>query len=189
MNDPSLGFSYIVPTDIAKAGVDVAGCSNNNTPTTCPEFEQWCRALLTDPRNPVPPESLTSVLWINDGAIGNFGWIKLQGIDFNASYDIDLGDLGVWNAGIVGTYYLHQYKVNNITTAIRSRRSFRISIHTTLGTLNGIPQVGVELLPRMRYRARLGVEQWPALGRGICQLPTPLLQHAKSRRQMSISPA
>ncbi len=60
VNNPALGFSYIVPTDIAKAGVDVAGCSNNNTPTTCPEFEAMVRALLSDPQNPVPPSALTS---------------------------------------------------------------------------------------------------------------------------------
>jgi len=156
VNDPTLGFSYIVPTDIAKAGIDVAGCSNNNTPTTCPEFERMVSALLADPRNPVPAAIQTSVLWINDGATGNFGWLKLQGIDFTASYDIDLGDFGAWNTGIVGTYYLHQYKVNDITTAIPSAGLIQDQYHTTLGTLNGIPQVGVESLPKLRYRARLG---------------------------------
>src|SRR5262249_31402536 len=30
--DPGLGFAIIVPTDLAKRGIDVAGCSNNNTP-------------------------------------------------------------------------------------------------------------------------------------------------------------
>lgn len=156
VNDPSQGFTYIVPTDIAKAGVDVAGCSNNNTPTTCPEFERMVNAILADPRNPVPQQVATSVLWIEDGSTGNFGWVKLQGIDFNASYDIDLGALGAWNTGIVGTYYLHQYKVNDVNASDPEAATVQDIFHTTLGTLNGISQVGVESLPRMKYRARLG---------------------------------
>ena len=93
-----------MPTDIAKAGVDVAGCSNNNTPTTCPEFEHMVAGLLASPRNPVPQAVLSSVVWINDGATFNAGYIKASGVDFTASYDIDLGDFGAWNTGVVGTY-------------------------------------------------------------------------------------
>jgi hypothetical protein len=52
--------------------------------------------LLNDPQNAVPPGSLTSILWINDGAIGNFGWIKQEGIDFSLSYDYDAGELGAF---------------------------------------------------------------------------------------------
>ena len=156
VNDPTLGFSYIVPTDIAKAGVDVAGCSNNNTPTACPEFEHMVAALLANPRNPVPAGILTSVLWINDGTTGNFGWLKMQGIDFSASYDVDLGDYGAWNTGIVGTYYLHYYKNNDITASDPEAGQVQDLFHTTIGTLNGIQEVGVESLPRMRYRGRLG---------------------------------
>ncbi len=156
VNDPSLGFSYIVPTDIAKAGVDVAGCSNNNTPTTCPEFEQMVNAILRDPRNPVPLAIATSVLWINDGSTGNFGWVKLQGIDFNVSYDIDAGDWGAWNAGISGTYYLHNYRVNDVSATDPEAGVVQDNFHTTIGSFNGIQQTGVETLPRMKYRARLG---------------------------------
>ncbi len=160
VNNPALGFSYIVPTDIAKAGVDVSGCSNNNTPTTCPEFEAMVSALLNDPQNPVPPRALTSVLWINDGAIGNFGWIKQQGIDFSASYDFDAGDLGVWNAGIVGTYYLHQYSANNPSAAVPNPAVID-DFGNDAGTVGGIAQTRSTLDPRLRYRARLGWSDGP----------------------------
>ena len=72
-NDPLLGFAYIVPTDLAAAGVDVANCSNNNTPQACPEFEQMVRNLLNNNRNSVDPSILTSVTWINDGGTMNAG--------------------------------------------------------------------------------------------------------------------
>ena len=155
VNNPALGFSYILPTDIAKAGVDVAGCSNNNTPSACPEFEAIVAGLLNDPQNAVPPGSLTSILWVNDGAIGNFGWIKQQGIDFSASYDYDAGALGVWNAGITGTYYLHQYSANNPTVALPNP-TVTDDFNTDAGTLGGVAQTGVTTSPRMRWRSRLG---------------------------------
>jgi hypothetical protein len=155
VNNGALGFSYIVPTDIAKAGVDVAGCSNNNTPSTCPEFERIVSAILNDPQNPVPPSALTRVLWINDGATGNWGWVKLQGIDFSASYEFDAGDFGAWNTGIVGTYYLHQYSANNATAAVPNPVVLD-QFHQDAGTVGGVDQPGATLTPRMRYRARLG---------------------------------
>jgi outer membrane receptor protein involved in Fe transport len=160
VNNPALGFSYIVPTDIAKAGVDVAGCSNNNTPSTCPEFESMVSGLLNDPQNAVPQSALTSILWINDGAIGNFGWIKQEGIDFGASYDFDAGDFGAWNVGITGTYYLHQFSANNPTAAVPSP-VVTDDFHTDAGTVGGVAQVGVPTTPRMRYRGRLGWSNGP----------------------------
>jgi outer membrane receptor protein involved in Fe transport len=165
VNNPALGFSYIVPTDIAKAGVDVAGCSNNNTPSKCREFEAMVSGLLNDPQNAVPPGSLTSILWINDGAIGNFGWIKQEGIDFSASYDYDAGDLGAWNAGIAGTYYLHQYEANNPTAAVPNPAVID-DFHTDAGTVGGVAQTGVPTSPRMRYRGRLGwtMGSWSVTG-------------------------
>jgi len=161
VNDPSLGFAYIVPTDIAKAGVDVAGCSNNNTPTTCPEFESMVNALLANPRNPVPNAIATSVLWINDGATFNAGYIKLQGIDFNWSYDWDLGDIGAFNIGQTGTYYLHQYSANFLSALYPAAGVPQDDFHTNVGTVGGIAQTGVTSTPRLRYRGRLGWSDGP----------------------------
>ena len=159
--DPGLGFSIIVPTDLAKRGIDVAGCSNNNTPTTCVEFESMVKGMLANPRNPVPPAVATSVLWINDGGIFNAGYTKLSGIDWNVSYDFDAGDYGAFNTGITGTYYLHRWESNfndpfDPEAAIPSDQ-----FHTILGDVGGIQQNGVESLPRMQYRARLGWSNGP----------------------------
>jgi hypothetical protein len=155
-NDPSRGFAYIVPTDLI--GVDPA-CNNNLTPTTCPEFESMVFKILSDPRNPVSPQIQTLVQWINDGGSFNKGWVKVSGIDWAASYDWDMEDLGAWNVGVVGTYYLHQYDVTNPATAAGA--VVQDLFHTTLASVGGIPQVGVESLPRMRYRARLGWSNGP----------------------------
>jgi outer membrane receptor protein involved in Fe transport len=177
VNDPTLGFAYIVPTDLAivhTAPGDLQ-CHNNNTPaaalaggapgsapTGCPEFETMVAKLLADPRNPVPAGIQTTVLWINDGATANNGFIKVQGIDFNASYDIDLGDFGAWNTGITGTYYLHQNGANNSSEPTNPlAATVQDLFHTTLGDVGGVHQVGVESLPRMRYRARLGWSDGP----------------------------
>ena len=54
------------------------------------------------------PQTKTLIFWINDGGTFNKGWIKLDGIDFQASYDWDWGDIGAFNVGVVGTYYLHR---------------------------------------------------------------------------------
>ena len=64
--------------------------------------------LLDNPRNTVDPQAKTLIYWINDGGTFNKGYIKLDGIDFQGSYDWDWGDVGAFNVGITGTYYLHQ---------------------------------------------------------------------------------
>ena len=176
VNDPTLGFAYIVPTDLAflHTGADLQ-CHNNNTaaaanpgglagsaPTGCPEFETMVAKLLADPRNPVPPAIATSVLWINDGATANNGFIKIEGVDFNVSYDFDLGDYGAWNAGLTGTYYLHQFQANNASEPTNPAAATVQDLYsTTLGTVGGVQQVGVESLPHLRYRARLGWADGP----------------------------
>jgi hypothetical protein len=112
--------------------------------------------MLANPRNPVPVAALTNILWLNDGGTFNQGWLKIQGIDYTASYDWDLGDLGAWNAGIVGTYYLHQDTQTFPTDPILDQ------FHTTLQAVGGIAQNGVlSSAPRMRYRARLGWTNGP----------------------------
>ncbi len=167
LNDATKGFAYIVPTDLAflhTAPGDLQ-CHNNNTPgnlavatnlTTagCPEFEQMVVGILADPRNTVPVAEQTKVLWLNDGGTFNLGYQKMQGIDWTASYDFDLGDLGAWNTGITGTYYLHQYVQSVPGTPVFD------SFHSLVD--NGTQQfAGVETLPRLKYRARLGWSNGP----------------------------
>jgi hypothetical protein len=162
LNDAQKGFAYIVPSDLAflhTAPGDLQ-CHNNNTPGNlavainaatagCPEFEQMVVGILADPRNTVPVAEQTKVLWLNDGGTFNLGFQKMQGIDWTASYDFDLGDYGAWNAGITGTYYLHQY-VQSLPGA-----PVLDSFHSDVDNGTQIMS-GVETLPRLRYRARLG---------------------------------
>jgi hypothetical protein len=157
----SRGFAYIVPTDLAflHTGADLQ-CHNNNTPANlsapitaitagCPEFETMVVGMLANPRNTVPVGELTKILWLNDGGTFNSGFRKMQGIDFTASYDFDLGDYGAWNTGINGTYYLHDYTQTLPDAPITD------AFHTTI-TAGNLVMTGVETLPRLRYRARLG---------------------------------
>jgi outer membrane receptor protein involved in Fe transport len=160
--DPGLGFAIIVPTDLAKRGIDVAGCSDNNKPTACVEFETMVNKLLANPRNPINPAVATNVLWINDGGIFNAGYTKLSGIDWDISYDIDTGDFGAWNAGITGTYYLHRWESNFIGDPFDPEAAIpQDQFHTNLGDVGGVLQNGVESLPRVHYRARLGWSNGP----------------------------
>jgi iron complex outermembrane receptor protein len=152
-NDPTRGFSYIVPTDLQS--IDPAGCSCNATPTACSEFESMIVGLLNNGRNPVPFNALTRIYWINDGGTMNKGWQKTDGIDWSASYDFDTGDFGAWNIGMVGTYYLHQ------TSQATPSDPITDMFHTTLASVGNVAQIGVESLPRMHYRARLGWSNGP----------------------------
>ena len=167
LNDGQKGFAYIVPTDLAflhTAPGDLQ-CHNNNTPGNvgtpinsptagCPEFEQMVVGMLANPRNTVPVAEQTKILWLNDGGNFNQGFMKMQGIDWTSSYDIDLGDLGAWNVGINGTYYLHQY-VQSLPGA-----PVFDSFHTDVDNGTQVAY-GVETLPRLRYRARLGWSNGP----------------------------
>ncbi len=157
-NDPQIGsFAFIVPTDYRASGLPgAAGCTNNLTPITCAPFEAAVAGSLA--RSGIAPELLTSILWINDGGTFNKGWQKLDGIDWSASYDWDGGGIGAWNAGIVGTYYLHN-KTENVPGAPGS--VVTDSFHTTIQSGTVIEARGVESLPRMRYRARLGWTDGP----------------------------
>jgi hypothetical protein len=87
----------------------------------------------------------------------NTGFIHVEGIDYSASYDLDLGDFGAWNTGITGTYYLHYYQSLGFGSPTVD------SLHTDLPAIGGIAQNGVQSIPsgqpaapRMIYRARLG---------------------------------
>jgi iron complex outermembrane receptor protein len=144
LGNPHEAFHFIVPSDL---GCPVA---QNANPSLCAPFELMVTKFLQDPNNVAPASALTSIYWINDGGTVGTGFLKVQGVDWNASYDIDLGDLGAWNTGIAGTYYLHRYFVqtpgDNITDAL----------HQNLAPNGGLAQNGVETLPRFKYRARLG---------------------------------
>jgi hypothetical protein len=71
-----------------------------------PNFAQYVQLLVGNVGSNVPLSAVSNITWIADGSFLNSGWLKLGGIDFQASYDIDLGDYGAFNIGTTGTYYL-----------------------------------------------------------------------------------
>ena len=106
--------------------------------------------MLAHPEIEVPSNLQTLVYWINDGGVDECRLADGRtGIDWQASYDWEWGDLGAFNAGITGTYYLSQE--SQVPGGIIAD-----FYHTTLAALNGVEQVGVESRPRFKYRARLG---------------------------------
>jgi len=144
LSDPTQRFKYIVPSDL--------GCpvSANANPTTCAPFETMVVAALGNIASPAPVSAASQVIWLADGGTVNSGFQHATGIDWSASYDIDLGDYGVWNTGITGTYYLHNF--------IQSVAGGEIvdAVHQNVSPAGGIPQNGVTTTPQMVYRARLG---------------------------------
>jgi iron complex outermembrane receptor protein len=147
--DPTLGFAFLVPSDV--------GCpaAQNATPQLCAPFQDMVQRALAHPTNTVPGSVQTLIYWINDGGTMNKGFQKTEGVDFNASYDWDLGDFGAWNTGVTGTYYLKQPASRNGEPAIDSL------YHVDLASVGGVAQNGVESLPRFKYRARLGWSNGP----------------------------
>lgn len=71
-----------------------------------PNFAQYVQLLVSNVGSNVPLTAVSNITWIADGAFLNSGWLKLNGIDYQASYDFDLGDYGAFNLGTTGTYYL-----------------------------------------------------------------------------------
>jgi hypothetical protein len=127
------------------------------------------QGFLNHPRNQVPQAALTRVYWINDGGIFNKGYLKLDGVDFTGSYDIDLGDFGAWNTGITGTYYLHRknifptYNIFPGNTAAPFGAETRDDFHQTLASVGNVQQNGVsaDAIGPLHYRARLGWSNGP----------------------------
>lgn len=72
-----------------------------------PGFAQMVAATAKLPT--AAPQILPgNVSFIEDLANQNLGWLAYQGIDFSASYNIDLGDWGAWDTGVTGNYQLLQ---------------------------------------------------------------------------------
>jgi hypothetical protein len=142
--NPNERFHFILPSDL---GCPVA---QNATPAACAPFELMVSKFLQDPNNVANGAALTQIYWINDGGTVGTGFIKVEGVDWQASYDWDMGDLGAWNVGMVGTYYLHRFFVQVPGSPVTD------AFHQTLGANGTLGQPGVETLPRFKYRARLG---------------------------------
>ncbi len=147
--DPAQRFRFILPSDV---GCPVA---QNSTPTACAPFEKMVLAALSDRNSTIDPSQAGSVFWLGDGSTVGTGFLRVEGVDWNASYDFDLGDYGAWNAGITGTYYLHRFQQTVSGSPVIDL------FHQDIQSAGGIPQNGVETLPRLIYRARLGWSNGP----------------------------
>ena len=158
-NDPTLPFAFLVPTDYANnpSLPGSAGCTSNLLPTTCLPFQDAVQGLLNNPRATVDPQAKTLIMWINDGGTFNKGWIKIDGIDFQASYDWEWGDIGAFNVGIIGTYYLHRKEQTVFGAAIED------DYHDTIseGQVNEALGAQGQASGRMRYRLRAGWANGP----------------------------
>ncbi len=152
--DPNQRFHFILPSD--------TGCpvSANSNPTTCAPFEKMVAAALNDPNADASGgiAQLTNIYWINNSATTNAGFLHVEGIDWNASYDYDAGDLGAYNIGITGTYYLHRYDQKSAGGQVIDDFNQTIAGGGVGGASN---MFGVETGPRMIYRAQLGWSDGP----------------------------
>jgi iron complex outermembrane receptor protein len=86
LNDAGLAFTYILPSD--------------------PNFASYVNTLIRSPLSQLNPSVAPNITFIIDGGVRNVGSLRVRGLDFATSYDWELGDFGVWNAGISGTYFL-----------------------------------------------------------------------------------
>jgi outer membrane receptor protein involved in Fe transport len=155
-NDPNIGdFAFIVPTDYAGVAGGAA-CTSNLLPTTCQPFQDAVQSLIAHPRAQIDAAAKTLIMWINDGGVFNKGWIKMEGIDWSWSYDWEWGDIGAFNIGMTGTYYLHRR-----TQTVPPDADIVDDFHQTINLgLNNEAQ-GIATLPRMLYRARVGWANGP----------------------------
>jgi TonB-dependent receptor-like protein len=144
MSNPLQRSLFILPSDV--------GCpvSANANPTSCAPFEKMVAAAILAPGSTTDISQAGNVYWLMDGATTNQGSLEVQGIDWNASYDIDLGDLGARTAGVTGTYFLH-FNEQAVTggTVIDDIK------HPELAS------TPLNDFPRMRYRAQLGWSDGP----------------------------
>jgi iron complex outermembrane receptor protein len=109
-----------------------------------PGFDAAVAAILSNPLSAVNPSVASSISFIQEGAARNLGSLKLNGIDFFAGYDWELGNYGIWDASITGTYYLHRETVGG------PGQEPEDAYHSS----DNLP--GETREARFRYRARLG---------------------------------
>ncbi len=124
LNDPATAFTVILPSN--------------------PNFASYVDQLVHSPTSQVSPSQAPNIAFINDSSNRNAGSLLVDGIDFVASYDWDMERFGAWNAGVTGTYFLHN------RTAYAPGAT-PIELYNSVG--------GNAQNIRFRYRGRLGWEE------------------------------
>jgi outer membrane receptor protein involved in Fe transport len=157
-----LPFAYPAPSDMGCPDLYNAAAPSipipaNLVPSACPGFMRSVASLMANPRAAVDVAAQTITYFINDGGIFNQGWQKLQGIDWNWSYDWDMGNIGAFNIGAIGTYYL---TMKSETMPGAAGSVIEDGFNTIAGSTNALSR-GVSTLPRLRYRGRLGWSNGP----------------------------
>src|SRR5262249_14507831 len=143
--------TYVTPEDLRDPVTGTQLCAGQNaTPQLCPQFQEIVQNSLNHGAQLVSPNAKTLIYWINDGGTMNSGWQTTKGLDFSWSYDWEWEGIGAFNTGMTGTYYLSQ------NTQLAEGTPIVDFYHTTILSLNGVAQEGVESRPRFKYRARLG---------------------------------
>ena len=124
-------------------------------------------STLTNPKATVQAAGIPFIYAINDGATFNQGTIKLDGIDWTFSYDWDMGNLGAFNVGALGTYYLHRLS-DRVPTSYSPHGiiydpapEIEDDFHTTTGSGNAEAHGVTTQVPRQRWRGRLGWSNGP----------------------------
>jgi iron complex outermembrane receptor protein len=159
LGDPTQRFHIILPSDLGCAGVNPTQAQKNTAnanPTLCAPFETMVKAALLDRNSTSDLSQQNNIYWISDGSTVSTGFLRVEGLDWNASYDFDAGDVGAFNTGITGTYYLHRF--SQTVSGFPIKDLFHQDIQDA-GP--GVHQNGVETLPRLIYRARLGWSNGP----------------------------
>lgn len=130
LNDPTTKFLFILPGDpLFQSALDFA----YSAPTAGPN---------------VPPIPKSAVKWLEYGGTRNTGSRDVEGLDFNVSYDWDLGNLGAWNTGVTGSYYFHDF------LQLVNGGPVNDGYHDSATGESRGPASNVS--ERLRYRARLG---------------------------------
>ena len=105
---------------------------------TDPNFANYVNALVATPY--AQTNIIRSgIMFIQNGGTENAGWSVWKGIDFNGSYDWDMGEFGAWNAGIVGNFQLQR----------KSQSAPGVAVLDAFAT-------GLNSGGRLNYRVRLG---------------------------------
>jgi outer membrane receptor protein involved in Fe transport len=169
--DPTLPFVFPEPSDLVNPATGQRYCPDptitvnghqvtvpiNLIPSACPQWVSGISGILANPKATVLPAAATQVYFINDAVTFNVGWLKMDGIDWQWSYDWDMGNIGAFNVGAIGTYYLHQYQNTLPGTPLSQVTD---AFHTTVGSTNAL-STGVPTSPLLIYRARLGWSNGP----------------------------